>query len=148
MSDGKDFVSETLQWGAMFIQHISYWVLLPSWVWFHPSLGCLLYQQIPDSTSSRYYEGLLSTYNKGVLFQETQSISGQCVAESEETGIPMNELSFRQPKAIDSRFQEDIAEALAYETSAERRSAKSGTSMSLALEQIQVIKPALSGTRV
>jgi argininosuccinate lyase len=82
---------------------------------------------------------------KGVPFREIHHISGRCIAKSEETGIPMNELSFEQLKAIDSRFEEDIAEAFVYETSAERRSAKGSTSKSSVLEQIQVIKAALSG---
>ncbi|UKZ73409.1 hypothetical protein TrVFT333_001056 [Trichoderma virens FT-333] len=85
---------------------------------------------------------------KEVPFRETHRISGQCVVKSEETGIPMNELSLEQLKAIDSRFEEDIAETFVYETSVERRSAKGDTSKSLVLEQIQVITAALSGTRV
>lgn len=85
---------------------------------------------------------------KGVPFRETHHISGRWVAKSEETGIPMNELSFKQLKAIDGRFEEDIAEAFVYETSVERRSAKGGTSKSSVLEQIQVIKAALSGKQI
>lgn len=60
----------------------------------------------------------------------------------------MNEPSLKQLKTIDSRFKEDIAEAFVYETSAERSSAKGGISKSSALEQIQVIKVALSGKQV
>ncbi|KAL7783844.1 L-Aspartase-like protein [Trichoderma ceciliae] len=85
---------------------------------------------------------------KGVPFRETHHISGRCVAKSKETGIPMSELSFEQLKAIDSRFEEDIAEAFVYETSVERRSAKGGTSKSSVLEQIQVIKAALGGSQI
>lgn len=44
---------------------------------------------------------------KGALFQETHHISGRCVAKSGETRIPMNELSFEQLKAIDTRFKRD-----------------------------------------
>ncbi|KAL6790287.1 hypothetical protein GGI42DRAFT_358847 [Trichoderma sp. SZMC 28013] len=87
---------------------------------------------IPDSTNSRYYE----------------NITVQCVAKLEKTGIPMNELSLEQLKAIDSRLEEDIAEALVYETSVERKSANGSTSKPSVLEQIQVIKEALSGIRV
>ncbi|RSL45420.1 hypothetical protein CEP51_016079 [Fusarium floridanum] len=47
---------------------------------------------------------------KGVPFRETHHISGRCVAKSEETGIPMNEFSYEQIKAIDERFEEDIAD--------------------------------------
>lgn len=74
--------------------------------------------------------------HNGVPFRETHHISGRCVAKSEETSIPMNELSFEQLKAIDSRFEEDIAEAFVYQTSMERRSAKGGTSKSPVLERI------------
>lgn len=42
---------------------------------------------------------------KGVPFRETHHISGRCVAKSEETSIPMNELLFEQLQAIDSRFE-------------------------------------------
>ncbi|POR34995.1 Putative argininosuccinate lyase [Tolypocladium paradoxum] len=76
---------------------------------------------------------------KGVPFRETHHISGRCVAESEQTGIPMNELSYEQMKAIDARFDEDIADAFDYEVSVERRSAKGGTSKSSVLEQIEVL---------
>lgn len=76
---------------------------------------------------------------KGVPFRETHHISGRCVAVSEQTGIPMNELSYEQMKAIDARFEEDIADAFDYETSVERRSAKGGTSKSSVLEQIKVL---------
>lgn len=51
---------------------------------------------------------------KGVPFRETHHISSRYVAKSEETSIPMNELSFEQLQAIDSRFEEDIAEAFVY----------------------------------
>ena len=51
--------------------------------------------------------------------------------------MPMNELSFEQLKATDSRFEEDIAEAFVFETSVEGWSAaESGTSKSSVLEQI------------
>ena len=41
---------------------------------------------------------------KGVPFRETHHISGRCVALSEQTGIPMNELSYEQFKGVDERF--------------------------------------------
>jgi argininosuccinate lyase len=37
------------------------------------------------------------------------------VAKSEETGTPMNKLSVEQMKAIDERFEEDIADSFNYE---------------------------------
>lgn len=62
-----------------------------------------------------------TTWFEREFSSETHHVSCQCVAKSEETGIPMNELSFEQLKAIDSRFEADIAEAFVYEMSVERR---------------------------
>lgn len=80
---------------------------------------------------------------KGVPFRETHHISGRCVAKSEETGIPMDELSYDQFKAIDGRFEEDIRDVFNYESSVERRAAKGGTSKSSVLQQIKVLREML-----
>ena len=77
---------------------------------------------------------------KGVPFRETHHISGQCVAKSEELGIPMNELSLEQLQAIDSRFGEDVSHTFDYERSVEMRSVKGGTSRARVLEQVKVLK--------
>ncbi|KJZ77586.1 Putative argininosuccinate lyase [Hirsutella minnesotensis 3608] len=82
---------------------------------------------------------------KGVPFRETHHISGRCVAKSEETGIPMNELTYEQLKTIDTRFEEDIKEVFDYDMSVERRSAKGGTSTSSVLDQIKVLRGILDG---
>ncbi|KAM4055666.1 lyase domain-containing protein [Hirsutella rhossiliensis] len=224
----RDFVSETLQWGAMVMQHISRWaedLIIYSTAEFGfvrladaYSTGSSLMPQKknPDSLellrgkSGRAFghmagfmmtqKGLPSTYNKdlqesvepmldhvktvsdsiqiangvlstlttnadrmraaldpfmlatdvadylvrkGVPFRETHHISGRCVAKSEETGTPMNELSYEQLKAIDGRFEEDIRDVFNYDTSVERRSAKGGTSKSSVLEQIKVLREML-----
>ncbi|KAH7146528.1 argininosuccinate lyase C-terminal-domain-containing protein [Dactylonectria macrodidyma] len=68
---------------------------------------------------------------KGVPFRETHHISGRCVAKSEETGIPMNELSYETLKAIDERFEEDIADVFNYEACAESRTAKAAPARQL-----------------
>ncbi|PTB70077.1 hypothetical protein BBK36DRAFT_1156625 [Trichoderma citrinoviride] len=61
--------------------------------------------------------------------------TGRSRNEHVSTGMPMNELSFEQLKATDSRFEEDIAEAFVFETSVEGWSAaESGTSKSSVLE--------------
>ncbi|XP_044717838.1 lyase domain-containing protein [Hirsutella rhossiliensis] len=208
----RDFVSETLQWGAMVMQHISRWAedLI---IYSTAEFG---FKKNPDSLellrgkSGRAFghmagfmmtqKGLPSTYNKdlqesvepmldhvktvsdsiqiangvlstlttnadrmraaldpfmlatdvadylvrkGVPFRETHHISGRCVAKSEETGTPMNELSYEQLKAIDGRFEEDIRDVFNYDTSVERRSAKGGTSKSSVLEQIKVLREML-----
>ncbi|KAF4457792.1 argininosuccinate lyase [Fusarium albosuccineum] len=81
---------------------------------------------------------------KGVPFRETHHISSRCVAKSEETGIPMNEFSHEQIKAIDERFEEDIADVFNYETTIESRSAKGGTSKATVLEQIEILNKILA----
>jgi argininosuccinate lyase len=83
---------------------------------------------------------------KGVPFRETHHISGRVVAKSEELGIPMDTLSLKQLKAIDSRFTDDVMDIFNYQTSVESRSAKGGTSRSSVLEQIKVLRAILSAT--
>lgn len=77
---------------------------------------------------------------KGVSVRETHHISGRCVALSEQTGTPMNELTYEQLKGVDARFEKDIAEVFNYEKSVEMRSARGGTSKSSVLEQIKVLR--------
>lgn len=221
----RDFVTETLQWGSMLMQHISRWsedLIIYSAAEFGfvrladaYSTGSSLMPQKknPDSLellrgkSGRAFghmagfmmtqKGLPSTYNKdlqesvepmldhvktvadsiriaegvlatmatrpdkmqaaldpfmlatdladylvrkGVPFRETHHISGRCVALSEATGTPMNELTYDQLKGIDARFEEDIAETFNYEKSVEMRAARGGTSESSVLEQIKVLR--------
>ncbi|RDA94548.1 hypothetical protein CP533_2726 [Ophiocordyceps camponoti-saundersi (nom. inval.)] len=83
---------------------------------------------------------------KGVPFRETHHISGKCVAKSEETGIPMNELSYDQLKAIDDRFEKDVAQVFDYDACAERRTAKGGTCKASVKEQIKVLRDLLKET--
>ncbi|CAK7204329.1 argininosuccinate lyase [Sporothrix eucalyptigena] len=80
---------------------------------------------------------------KGVPFRETHHISGECVALSEKTGTPMNELTFEQLQSVDARFDKDIAEVFNYDKSVEMRSAKGGTSKASVLEQIAVLQKML-----
>lgn len=77
---------------------------------------------------------------KGVPFMETHHISGRSVALSEQTGTPMNELTFEQLKGLDPGFEEDIAEVFDYERSVEMRSAAGGTSKPYVLQQITVLE--------
>lgn len=221
----RDFVSETLQWGAMLMQHISRWAedliiystaefgfvrladaystgssLMPqkknadslellrgkSGRAFGQMAGLMMTQKGLPSTynkdlqeslepmmdhvktvsdSIQIANGVLSTLTalpekmkasldpfmlatdvadylvrKGVPFRETHHISGRCVAKSEETGIPMNELSYETLKAIDERFEKDIADVFNYEASVESRTAKGGASKAAVIEQIEVIR--------
>ncbi|KAI0416619.1 L-Aspartase-like protein [Xylaria grammica] len=156
----RDFVTEFLQWGSMFMQHISRWaedLILYSFTE-------LSFVSIAESRWSWAQKGLPSTYNKdlqeswepmldhvktisdsvqiannlddylvrkGIPFHERHHISGRCVAKSEELG------------AIDSRFIEDVLDTLNYETSVETRSAKGGTSRARVLGQVKVLKAML-----
>jgi argininosuccinate lyase len=221
----RDFVTETLQWGAMLMQHISRWsedlIIYSSGEFgfvrladaYSTGSSLMPQKKNPDSLellrgkSGRAFghmagfmmtqKGLPSTYNKdlqesvepmldhvktvsdsiqiangvlatltvrpdrmqasldpfmlatdladylvrkGVPFRETHHISGRCVALSEQTGIPMNELTYEQLKGVDARFEKDISEVFNYEKSVEMRSARGGTSKSSVLEQIKVLK--------
>ena len=80
---------------------------------------------------------------KGVPFRETHHISGRCVALSEQTGTPMNELTYEQLKGVDVRFEKDIKQTFDYARSVEMRSAKGGTSKESVLEQVAVLKAML-----
>lgn len=71
-------------------------------------------------------------------------MSGRCVAESEETGTPMNEFTYEQMRAIDERVGKDVADVFNYDACVETRSAKGGTSKASVLEQILVLREALT----
>jgi argininosuccinate lyase len=80
---------------------------------------------------------------KGVPFRETHHISGQCVAHSEKTGIPMDKMSFSDFQKIDSRFEKDILACFDYEHSVEMHSAIGGTAKASVLQQIEILKKML-----
>jgi len=81
---------------------------------------------------------------KGVPFRETHHISGECVALSEKTGTPLNELTLEQLQSVDSRFGKDMASTLEYDKSIELRAAQGGTAKKCVLEQISVLKEQLA----
>ena len=80
---------------------------------------------------------------KGVPFRETHHISGQCVAHSEKTGIPMDKMTFADFQKIDSRFEKDILACFDYEHSVEMHSAIGGTAKASVLQQIEILKKML-----
>ncbi|CAG8394362.1 unnamed protein product [Penicillium salamii] len=82
---------------------------------------------------------------KGAPFRETHHISGQIVALAENENVPMNRLSFEQINQIDGRFEEDVMSCFDYEKSVESRNAPGGTSRSSIVEQISVLRNAISG---
>lgn len=80
---------------------------------------------------------------RGLPFRETHHISGQCVAYSEKTGIPMDKLKYADFQRIDSRFGEDVLTCFNYEHSVEMHSAPGGTAKASVLEQIKHLKSIL-----
>ncbi|EDO01487.1 hypothetical protein SS1G_03962 [Sclerotinia sclerotiorum 1980 UF-70] len=189
----RDFVVETMQWGATLMSHLSRWA--EDLIIY--GTGEFSFVRLADAYSTG---GLPSTYNKdlqesvepmldhiktvgdsiqiatgvlstltinpekmkasldpfmlatdladylvraGVPFRETHHISGQVVAYSEKTKIPMDQLTYDQLKSIDSRFKEDVSECFDYEKSVEARQAAGGTSKSSVEEQIKVLKSIL-----
>lgn len=80
---------------------------------------------------------------KGVPFRDTHHISGKCVAFSEKTQIPMDQMKLTDFQAIDSRFGQDVLKCFNYEQSVECHSAAGGTAKSSVLEQIKVLKSIL-----
>jgi argininosuccinate lyase len=77
---------------------------------------------------------------RGVPFRETHHISGQCVAHSEKTGIPMNQMTFEDFQRIDSRFTEEVLECFDYDHSVEMHSAIGGTARKSVMGQIEILK--------
>ncbi|TVY83122.1 Argininosuccinate lyase [Lachnellula suecica] len=80
---------------------------------------------------------------KGVPFRETHHISGQCVAFSEKSKVPMDQMKLADFQAIDKRFGKDILECFNYESSVEFHSAAGGTAKKSVLEQVKVLKAML-----
>jgi argininosuccinate lyase len=80
---------------------------------------------------------------QGMPFRETHHISGQCVAYSEKSGVPMDKMTYSDFQKIDSRFEEDVLACFDYEHSVEMHSAPGGTSKASVLEQIKHLKSLL-----
>ncbi|KAJ4269706.1 hypothetical protein NW762_001374 [Fusarium torreyae] len=79
-------------------------------------------------------------YSTGSFLMPQKKTAGSLEAAGSPSlrGIPMNEFSYKKIKAIDERFEEDIADVFDFETSVESRTVKGGTSKATALEQIDV----------
>lgn len=77
---------------------------------------------------------------KGVPFRETHHISGQVVALAEQSGTPMDKLTYDQLHKVDSRFEQDVVDMFDYQRSVEMRSASGGTSKASVMEQIKVLQ--------
>ena len=77
---------------------------------------------------------------KGVPFREGHHISGRVVALSEQSGIPMDQLTLEKLKGVDARFDEDVQRCLDYERAVELKDAIGGTSKAAIGEQIRVLR--------
>ncbi|KAF5250311.1 hypothetical protein FANTH_4511 [Fusarium anthophilum] len=138
----RDFVTEFLAWGTMFMGHISS-VQIANGI-----LSTLKLR--PERMTASLNSSLLATDVADALvkismpFREAHHISGRVVAKSEELGITMDQLSLEQLQTIDSRFPDNIKDVFSYEASVESRSAQGGTSQGRVLEQIEVLKGMLA----
>jgi len=74
---------------------------------------------------------------KGLPFRETHHISGACVRLAEEKKVSIDALSLEDLKAIDSRFEADVAKVWNYEISVERKKSIGGTAKASVLKQIK-----------
>ena len=84
--------------------------------------------------------------HQGVPFRETHHISGKVVALAERSGVPMDQLTYKQLVEVDSRFESSVMDWFDFESSVETRSAQGGTSKSRVLEQIEVLKEILQSS--
>ncbi|KAF2745863.1 argininosuccinate lyase [Sporormia fimetaria CBS 119925] len=94
----------------------------------------------PEMLATEFADYLV---RKGVPFREGHHISGRVVALAEDKGVPMDQLSLEQLKAVDSRLGDDVLECLDYERAVELKSATGGTSKSAVREQIEILKKTL-----
>jgi argininosuccinate lyase len=66
-----------------------------------------------------------------------KKFSGACVRLAEEKKVSLDTLSLDELKAIDSRFDADVAKVWDYEVSVERKSSIGGTAKASVLKQIE-----------
>lgn len=80
------------------------------------------------------------THPRQIPFRETHHISGSCIRLSEESGVPLSQLTLDQFKSVSPHFGDDVHSVFDFETSVERRDAKGGTSRRAVLEQVESLK--------
>ncbi|ORY74285.1 putative ARG4-arginosuccinate lyase [Leucosporidium creatinivorum] len=97
----------------------------------------------PDMLATDLAEYLV---RKGIPFRETHHISGSCIRLSEESSVPLSDLTLEQFKSVCPTFEEDVKDVFNFETSVERRDAAGGTSRRAVKEQIENLKRLLVET--
>jgi argininosuccinate lyase len=91
----------------------------------------------PEMLATEFADYLV---RKGVPFREGHHISGRVVALAEKEGVPMDQLSLEQLKAVDPRLGDDVLQCLDYERAVELKDAVGGTSRSAVRGQIARMK--------
>lgn len=82
---------------------------------------------------------------KGVPFRETHHISGECVRAAEEKKLSgIDQLTFEQLQAIDTRFEKDVSDVFNFEVSVERRTTTGGTAKAAVLKQLAALAAELN----
>jgi argininosuccinate lyase len=85
----------------------------------------------------------LPSFTLQIPFRETHHISGSCIRLSEESSVPLSDLTLEQFQSVSPHFAEDVKDVFNFETSVERRDAKGGTSRRAVKEQIENLKEKL-----
>jgi len=95
-------------------------------------LGALTFR--PDRMREALAQGFLNATEladylaaKGVPFREAHHITGRAVAFAESVGEPLERLTLSQLRVFSPAIDEDVFEALRYETAVSRRNGPGGT---------------------
>ncbi|KAK4704670.1 argininosuccinate lyase, partial [Phenoliferia sp. Uapishka_3] len=94
----------------------------------------------PDMLATDLAEYLV---RKGIPFRETHHISGSCIRLSEQSNVPLSELTLEQFQSVCPTFSEDVKDVFNFETSVERRDAAGGTSRRAVEVQIKELRAKL-----
>lgn len=78
-----------------------------------------------------------------IPFRETHHISGSCIRLSEQSNVPLSQLTLEQFQSVCPTFAADVADVFNFETSVERRDAAGGTSRRAVLVQIEELRALL-----
>ncbi|MDD7465190.1 MAG: argininosuccinate lyase [Actinomycetaceae bacterium] len=84
---------------------------------------------------------------RGVPFRQAHEIAGACVAQCEQRGIELWELSDADLASIDVRLTPDLRQVLSVEGSVRARAGKGGTAPARVAQQLQAAEAEVSGAR-